>query len=346
MEFPRESIFTSSLRGFCRMFFSVCGILFSLFLFSLIYTALSPSHLVEEKTTMTLLPDASGNRELTPFSAPVVLQINVHGVIGVDAREGIKSETIEDILLDSQGPLLKNRIKAILLHLNTPGGTVVDSDNIHHMLCEYKEKYKVPVFAYVDGLCASGGMYIACSADRIFASPSSLIGSVGVVFGPMFNVSDTLKQIGIEALTLTRGLDKDALNPTRPWKPGEDASYQAILSFMYQQFVDIVTSARPRLDRTKLIEEYGAHVFNCVDAEKFGFIDTAMSCRSDALTALLEEAQIDSKKPYQVIELKPHQSWISQFIEGKSSLLTGKLEHTFDLGAPKLRDQFAYLYHE
>lgn len=340
----RESIFISALRSFCRTFFSICGILLALFIFSLVYTALTPSSLVEEKTSMVLLPNASGARELVPFSSPVVLQVNVHGVIGMDTPDSVKSETIEDILLDSRAPSLQNRVKAILLHLNTPGGTVVDSDNIYRMLNEYKAKYKVPVFAYVDGLCASGGMYIACAADQIFASPSSLIGSVGVIYGPMFNVYETLKKLGIEALTLTQGLDKDALNPTRPWKPGEEASYQAITAFLYQQFVDIVTANRPRLDRTKLIEEYGAHVFNCVDAEKFGYIDHALSNRNEALTALLRAAQIDPEKPYQVVELKPNRSWFSSLMTNQASIFSGKLEHTLDLGQPKIRDQFAYLY--
>jgi protease-4 len=344
MEFKRESIFISAIRSFSRMFFAVFGILFAFFIFSLAYSALVPSSLIEDKTSMTLLPDASEKRELAPFSSPVVLQIPIHGVIGMDSPDSIKSQTIEEVLLDSRGALLKNRVKAILLHLNTPGGTVVDSDNIYRMINEYKARYKIPVFAYVDGLCASGGMYIASSAEQIFASPSSLIGSVGVVFGPMFNVYETLNKLGIKALTLTQGLDKDALNPTRPWRPEEEASYEAITAFLYQQFVDIVTSARPRLSKEKLIQEYGARMFNCVDAQKFGYIDKALSSRNEALLALLDAAQIDPKKPYQVIELKPNQNWISQVIKGQSSLLQGKIEHTLNLGQPKIHDQFAYLH--
>ena len=345
MQLMRESIFTSSLRSFSRMFFSVFGILLSFFLFSLIYSALSPSSFIEEKTTMTILPNAADVREMVSFSSPVVLQIDIDGVIGMEGPDSVNSETIEDILLDSRANLLShNRVKAILLHLNTPGGTVVDSDNIYRMLKEYKAKYNVPIFAYVDGLCASGGMYIACAADQIFASPPSLVGSVGVLLGPMFNIYETLKKVGIEALTLTQGLDKDALNPTRPWKPGEDASYQAITAFMYQQFVDVVTSARPHLDKEKLIHEYGAHVFNCIDAEKFGYVDKSMSSRSEALSALLEKASIDPTKPYQVVQLKPTHNWLSQMIKGQSAFFTGKMEHTIDLGQPKIRDQFAYLY--
>src|SRR5690606_22323692 len=115
------------------------------------------------------------------------LQINVHGVIG-DAKSGIDTKMAQNILLDSRTGDFKNeRGKGILLHMNTPGGTVVDSDNIYRMLKTYKERYKVPVFAFVDGLCASGGMYISCAADKVYAGPASIIGSVGVIIGPFFN---------------------------------------------------------------------------------------------------------------------------------------------------------------
>ena len=345
MEIMNESIFTSSLRSFCRTFFTVCAIFLALFIASLVHSVFFPPSLIEGKTSLTVLPDATATRKELPFSTPAILQINLHGVIGMDGPESINSQTVEDILLDSRvGPLGHNRVKGILLHLNSPGGTVVDSDNIYQMLKAYKAKYNVPIFAYIDGLCASGGMYIACAADQIFASPPSLIGSVGVILGPMFNVSETLKKVGVEALTLTQGLDKDALNPTRPWKPDEDASYKTITAFMYEQFVEIVTSSRPRLDKQKLIDEYGAHMFNCVDAEKFGYIDHGMSNRNAALTALLEAAQIDGTKPYQVVELKPERNWVSQIVKGQNGLLSGKVEHTLNLGKAKFRDPFSYLY--
>lgn len=345
MEIMHESIFTSSLRIFCRTLFAVFGIFLAVFIISLTHSALFPPSLVEEKTSLTVLPNAAGIREELPFSTPAILQIKLHGVIGMEGPNSINSQTIEDILLDSRvGPLGHDRVKGILLHINSPGGTVVDSDNIYRMLKAYKAKYNIPIFAYVDGLCASGGMYIACAADQIFASPPSLIGSVGVILGPMFNISETLKKVGVEALTLTQGLDKDALNPTRPWRPGEDASYKTITAFLYQQFVDIVTSSRHQIDKEKLIDEYGAHMFNCIDAQKFGYIDHGMSNRDAALEALLAAAQIDAAKPYQVVELRAERNWISQLIQGQSALLSGKIEHTLNLGQPKFRDSFSYLY--
>jgi signal peptide peptidase SppA len=342
MEILRESIFISSLRSFCRMFFAVSGIFIALVLLTTLYSAVTSPGAIEPKTTVTYLPDAKGTRELAPHSAPVVLEIKFHGVIG-DPKV-LDTDTVQNILLDSRsGVLANNRVKAILLHMNTPGGTVVDSDNIYRMLKTYKERYKVPVYAYVDGLCASGGVYISSAADKVFAGPASIIGSVGVVIGPFFNVYDTLQKIGIHALTVTAGLDKDMLNPTRPWKPGEDASLKAVTAYFYDRFVDVVTEARPNLDKNMLVSKYGAKVFDPVEAQNLGYVDMANASRDETLLALLKEAQIDESKPYQVVELQPKSDLLSMLL-AKSPLVTGKVEHSLDTGMPKIREQFAYLY--
>lgn len=340
---PRESIFSSAIRTFCKMFFGLLGICIALVLFSVVYSLFSAQSLVEQKTSLTILPDAKGNREILGLSTPAILQIPIHGVIGDPQK--LDAEIMSHILLDSRtGMLSNNRVKGILLHFNTPGGTVVDSDAIYRMINEYKEKYQIPVFGYVEGLCASGGMYIASSASKVFAGPAGVIGSVGVVLGPFFNVYDLMGKVGVQALTITQGLDKDMLNPTRPWKPGEEASFQAVTAFMYQRFVDVVVQARPRLNKTKLISEYGAKVFDCVTAENLGYIDQAMSNRDEALAALVKEANLDPEKPYQVVALSPKNPWLAEFVSGKSPLFSGKIEHTFESLPSKVREQPCYLY--
>ncbi|MBX7067171.1 MAG: S49 family peptidase [Parachlamydiales bacterium] len=345
MEIQRESIFVSALRSFCKMFFAVCGIFLAIIVMSLLYnsisdTATSPT---EAKTKVKYLPDANGNRESSSTS-PVILQISVHGVIG-DATNGIDSKTVQNILLDSRtGDFKNDRVKGILLHMNTPGGTVVDSDNIYRMLREYKARYKVPVFAFVDGLCASGGMYISCAADQMYAGPASIVGSVGVIIGPFFNVVDALGKVGVISKTITEGLDKDMMTPFRTWKPDEDASLKAVTAYFYQQFVDIVTAAKPRLDKTKLIKEYGAKVFDPMTAQEYGYVDVADATRDTTLLALLKQAGIDPSHTYQVVELEPKSEFLSTLFNSKSPLFTGRIEHTLNTGAPQIRDQVAYLY--
>jgi protease-4 len=344
MEIQRESIFVSALRSFCKVFFSVFGIFLAFILISLFYNIMgnqseSPT---DTKTNIKYLPDANGNREAS-ISSPVILQLNVHGVIG--DPKSIDTKMVEHILLDSRiGALRNDRVKGILLHMNTPGGTVVDSDNIYRMIKGYKERYKVPVFAYVEGLCASGGMYISCAADQVFAGPASIIGSVGVIIGPFFNVYEALGKIGVLSKMITQGLDKDMMSPFRPWKPDEDASLKAVTTFFYNQFVDIVTEAKPRLSREKLVQEYGAKVFDSVTAQELGYVDYARSSRDATLLALLKEANVDAASTYQVVELEPKSEWLANLLNSKSPLITGKIEHSIETGAPCIRDQIAYLY--
>jgi len=343
MEKFQESIFSSALRGFCKTFCVVSGIFVSIFLFCLLYPILFSSPLVEPATTTKILADASEKREALPLSSPAILQLNIHGIIG--EPNGLDSDVVHNILIESRTGLFANdRIKGVLIHFNTPGGTVTDSDNIYRMLQEYKNKYKVPIFGYIDGTCASGGMYIAAAADQVYASPASVIGSIGVRFGPFFNISSSLDKIGVEARTLTEGSDKDAMTPFRPWKEGEDESYKVIMKYFYERFVNIVTKGRPEIDKTKLMNEYGARVFDPFQAKKIGYIDRAESSRNEALLALLEVAQIDPETPYQVVELAPRREWLANIMDNKNGLLNGKVEHRLEFSRNKIRDQFAYLY--
>jgi signal peptide peptidase SppA len=337
------SIFSTAIRAFCKMFFGIIGIFLAFVFCSLIYSMFSSSPLLEEKTVMTLVPDANDKVELCSVSSPVILEIPINGVIGDPQK--LTAETIRNILVDSQMGLLRDhRIKGILLNFNTPGGTVVDSDAIYRMLLDYKARYKVPIYGYVDGLCASGGMMIASAADQMFSGPAGVIGSVGVVWGPFFNFYDLMTTYGVHAKTFTEGLDKDFLNPTRPWTDRDSTSISAIMEFQYNQFVDIVTSARPRLDRTKLVQEYGAHVFDCVSAAENGYIDHPMSSRKEALLALLQTAGIDANQPYQVINLVSKNAWIADLMKGQSPLISGKIEHVFGDISMRILEQPCYLY--
>ncbi len=340
---PQESIFRSAMKTFLRIFFGTIALCLAFVLFSLMYSSLSSASLIEQNTTMTILPDANGKREVVSVSSPAILQIPITGIIGEPKK--LDAETIGNILLDSRSGLLSaDRVKGILLYLNTPVGTVVDSDAIYRMLEEYKTRYHVPIVAYVEGLCASGGMYIASSADEIFSGPSGIIGSVGVIFGPMFNIYDFMQKVGLQAQTLTRGLDKDEFNPTRPWKPDEGSALNEVIAFTYQRFVDVVTKARPNLSKEKLINEYGARVFNCMQAQKLGYIDHAMSSRDEALLALLTKANIDPAKPYQVVHLSPKNPILAELMSSKSPLFSGKIEHSFISTEMQLRQQPCYLY--
>lgn len=331
-----------AVRSFCSSFAVILGVVVGFAVVATILMVLSGPNYLPEKAEPMIMPDANGQRQLLPGNTPVVLRLDFHGVIGMGDLTG---EKVQNVLLDSQEDFLRGgRVKAVLLHMDTPGGTVSDADTIYRALLDYKAKYKVPIYAYVDGLCASGGMYIVSAADKVFATSASTIGSIGVIMGPTFNFADAMAKYGIGALTLTEGKDKDALNPFRPWKPGEDDSLRDIMADLYDRFVSLVVAARPNLNREKLIQDYGAHVFIAQKAQELGYIDVADSDYSHAMAALTQAAGFAENDHYQVVQLIPPHPFFPSFVQ---SLAPGKIKHTLDLGInfnSELSGKFLYLY--
>ena len=195
--------------------------------------------------------------------------------------------------------------------------------------------------AYADGLCASGAYYIAASADKIYSSNESIIGSIGVVAN-CFNISKLLDKLGIDSLAITEGKDKDIMNPLRPWKENEEAPLREIASQSYNNFVDVVAAARPSLNKEKIINDYGARVFSSLKAQECGFIDDGNSNRETVLSDLIKAANISDE--YQVIQLLPKR-WMDHFLKDKFSLLSGKMVHEIQIGPRKMviTDDYPYL---
>jgi signal peptide peptidase SppA len=300
------------------------------------------SQYLPTKADPLILPDADGNRTQLASSSPAILCLDIRGVIGIG---NLTSHKVESILLDSREGFLQDRVKAVLLYINTPGGASDDCDAIYRALSYYKAKYNVPIYAYVDGMCASAGMYIACVADKIFASPSSVIGSVGVRLGPVFNFSEAMTKVGVGALTLIEGKDKDELNPFRPWRPGEDANLKVIMAALYDRFVTIVTTARPKISKEELINDYGAHVYIAKQAAELGYIDDGDMDYRRTLIALTEAAKIPQQEKYQVVQLVPQHPLLDTFAQ---SLAPHKFLQSLGLSSPlnnpDLNGKVLYLY--
>lgn len=344
----RDSILYSAIRALFVAFCVVIGLCLGFVFITVLIGGLSGNSNDGKLTTVNteeILPNAEGKREALASDTPVILQININGVIGL---ETLDDKTIRQQLVESrEGSFKDDRVKAILLYINTPGGTVTDADGIFRALSDYKQKYKVPIYAYVDGLCASGGMYVALAADKVFASETSLIGSVGVIAPSFFNVTKLLEKVGVETLTISAGIDKDAMNPLRPWKPGEDANYRQIIDFYYNHFVELVSSHRPHLSKEQLIKEYGAKIFPAPQAKDYGYIDVSGASLADAISGLAEAASL-SKDNYQVIRLENKNWWNSLFSSQTNMLWKGKVTHQITI-SPELdlilHNQFLYLYY-
>jgi protease IV len=346
----RDSIIYSSFRALFVAIFAIIGIILGFFLILMVIGAFvaSSSSSITDDTAKShfkeqVLANADWSRTIRSKESPVIFQLNIDGVIGM---ESLTAQNIRQQLIESrEGDLKNNRIKALLLYINTPGGTVVDSNGIYEVLKEYKAKFQVPIYAYVDGMCASGGMYIAAAADKIYANEVALIGSVGVLLPPFWNVAPLLEKIGVNTLTLSAGKDKDAMSPLRPWKEGEQNNYQNLVNYYYQMFVNIVTSNRPQVSKEKLINEYGAQVYPAAEAVKMGYIDFDGSSRDDVLRALVKELNLEDNN-YQVVQFESRDWWSSLF-NNRSPLITGVIKHELELSSEypvELQNKYLYLY--
>lgn len=341
----QESVLSSGFRTFLMAFLKMFGIVLGIALALSLFSAFSSSteKEIQNEFSLEIVPNAAGVREVMSKTAPVILSIPIQGVIG---GESLNAKNIRQQLIESrEGSLTNNRVKALFLEINTPGGTVFDADGIYRALKAYKDQYKVPVYAYVDGICASGGMYVASACDKVFSSDVSLIGSVGVISSGYFNFTQLMDKVGVQALTLYAGKGKDDLNPLRPWKAGEEAPMQSLIDFYYKHFVNVVTSNRPQLNKEKLINDYGAEIFPAEEAQQKGFIDDGQSSRQKALKELLSQIGIEDDF-YQVMKFED-KNWFSQIFKSDNSLLQGKVQHEIKLpGELDLRfaNQPLYLY--
>jgi protease-4 len=340
-----DSLFRSSIRAFLVSMFAVIGIGFGLVpaIAVMAGAASGGKPTLPSSTSLEVLTDGSGKREILKEHGPLLLRIDISGVIG---SEELNAKTLETILTESrEGQLAADRVKGILLTINSPGGTVFDADRMYRMIKEYKERYKVPVIAYVDGLCASGGVYVASAADKVIASETSLVGSVGVIINSFINVSQVMEKLGVQAKTITAGEGKDAMNPLRAWKENEEKPYVDITNYFYARFLDIVTANRPQIDRDKLIFEYGANVYPAPEALEKGFIDSIQPSISMAIHQLAADSGIADGN-YQLIELKSG-SWLNDLFRGENALFSGRLKHQIQW-APGMNFELAgqplYLY--
>ncbi|MBA3956895.1 MAG: S49 family peptidase [Parachlamydiaceae bacterium] len=341
----RDSIFLSAIRSMMVTLFAVIGFCLGLIVIGLLTglwsgkTALEPERIYSQE----VVANANGERKAFSSTAPVILRLNIDGAIGL---EDLSADSFRRQLMESrEGELKDSTIKAILLHINSPGGIAVDADSMYRALKNYKEQYKVPVYAYVDGLCASGGMYIAVAADKIYASEVSLIGSVGVLMPSFLNFTQLMDKIGVQSLTVSAGKDKDELNPLRPWAPGEGDNMKEIVDDFYKVFVDVVVSNRPQIDREKLIKDYGAKIFSATTAKEYGFVDVAGIGYNDALREIVKQVGIEDEN-YQVVELQ-HKTWYSELFSKNNTLLHGKIVHEVKLPLEmdtRFNGQFLYMY--
>jgi protease-4 len=185
------------------------------------------------------------------------------------------------------------RVKALIVRINSPGGTITASDILYHELLTFKARKKIPVIAVIMDVGASGGYYAALAADTIVANPTTITGSIGVMMITV-NAQGLLEKIGVAPLAIKSGPMKDAGSPFRSLTEPERAVFQGIIDDMYGRFVGLIAQSRKMPeDRVRTFAD--GRVYTADQALRMGLVDR-IAYLEDVVALAKERAGLDEAK--------------------------------------------------
>ncbi len=193
-------------------------------------------------------------------------------------------------------------VKAVVLRVNSPGGTVTTSDAMYEILTRFRQKTHKPVVASVQEVAASGAYYVSCAADKIVAQPTSVVGSIGVIF-ETFNISGTMSKVGVSSVAIKSGPMKDMGSPFKPMSDEDKAVMQSMVDEYYARFVHVVESNRTLTAAGKDKTTTDGRVFSGAKAKELGLVDD-LGLLTDAINTARKMANapkakaIMYKRPY------------------------------------------------
>ena len=264
-----------------------------------------------------------GNRDATDKIAVITIE----GMIMSNA-DGYIARQIRQVLSD-------NKVKAVVLRVDSPGGTMAGSDYYLYLLKRMKSKRNVPIVVSMGSTAASGGYYVSMIGDKIYAEPSTITGSIGVI-ASLFDASGLLEKIGIEATPIVSGPHKTMGSFTKPMTEEERALFQRLIDDNFDRFKKVICEGRKHFanNPTELDKLATGQVFTANDAlankliDNIGFIDDAAE-QAGNMAGLAE-------RDYKVIQYKPKLSFMEVLLESRApnKLLSGKT--VFEMTTPRI----------
>ena len=245
----------------------------------------------ETDATVYELPLEAGD-----FDSRIAL-LTVKGTI-LDTGSGSLWEEVE---YDHQGFLGQlesvmndDTVKGVVLHVDSPGGGVLESAEIHEKLVQLKEERQIPIYVSMGTYAASGGYYIAAPADKIFAQKETITGSIGVIM-QSYNFEKLAEKVGIEFETIKSGAHKDMFGGVRASTEEEKAMLQEIINESYEDFVDVVEQGRG-MTEAQVKQVADGRILGGTQAMRAGLVD-AIGDVDDTVAALrtdfnLEDAEL------------------------------------------------------
>lgn len=230
---------------------------------------------VTVKVSLFEEPKPLKEKTISGYGRDKVLLLDVHGMIlegphrllglfqGVTSPSRVKEE------LEKAGR--DNRIKAVVLSINSPGGTVTAADVILHELKNFKSDRHLPVVVCMQGLAASGGYYVAQAGDAIVAYPTCITGSIGVI-AMKFNFRGLMDKVGVDTDMVKTGRWKDFWSPFRAASPQEKEMMQQIIEEFYRDFVNVVAQGR-KMSLPEVQKVADGRIFTAPQARDLGLVD-------------------------------------------------------------------------
>jgi protease-4 len=216
--------------------------------------------------------------ETTVFgkTGPKILLLQIDGVLSEESESswfGLRREGLVARVREELDRARDDRaIAALLVRIDSPGGTVTASDLLYQQIVRFKRERGLPVVAQLMGMATSGGYYVAMAADAVIAHPTTVTGSIGVLFAGI-NLSGLMDKLGVSDQTLTSGAFKDTGSPLRPMRPEEKQQIQSVIDDMYQRFVSVVREGRPALAAEQVAKLADGRIYSAQQALANGLVD-------------------------------------------------------------------------
>lgn len=223
--------------------------------------------------------------------------IELKGVIAEQQTSGgvlgVSVNLVERLEGEFAAAAKDEKVKAVLLRIDSPGGTVSASDQIWHTVSEFRRTTNKPVIVHMGGTCASGGYYIAVACDALICEPTTITGSIGVILSTL-NFAELLEKYGVADVTIKSGANKDLLNSTSPPNPEHRAILQGMVDETHARFVELVAKGRP-IDLPTAQKLADGRIYTAKQALEHQLVD-AIGYREDALAEIRKRAKLGKAK--------------------------------------------------
>src|SRR5690625_278586 len=208
-------------------------------------------------------------------------------------------------------------VNAIVLEVDSPGGTVPETAEIHRKIVELQQNYDKPIYVSMGSMAASGGYYVSAPADKIFAESSTLTGSIGVIMESI-NIAGLAEKYGIEFNTIKSGEYKDIMSPSREKTEEEHEIMQSMIDEMYDEFVKIIVDGRD-ITESQVRDIGDGRIYTGNQAKENGLVDE-VGTFDDTLHQLMEDYDLDDA---QVIQYDNSMGYFTSLFMGVQGFMKG-----------------------